>query len=70
MTSTELFPVSTAKALPDIQHDEEAGHIKQNDDSDAFSAIDPKAENKLRRKLDMRILPWIMLLYFLSYLDR
>ena len=27
-------------------------------------------EKKLRRKLDLTILPWIMMLYFLSYMDR
>jgi hypothetical protein len=27
-------------------------------------------ERKLRRKLDFTILPWIMLMYFLSYMDR
>lgn len=28
------------------------------------------AEKKLLRKLDITILPWIMLMYFLSYMDR
>ena len=27
-------------------------------------------EKKLRRKLDLTILPWIMMMYFLSYMDR
>lgn len=31
---------------------------------------DPEAERRLVRKLDRTILPWIMLLYLLSYLDR
>lgn len=31
---------------------------------------DPDAERRLVRKLDRTILPWIMLLYLLSYLDR
>lgn len=31
---------------------------------------DPAAERRLVRKLDRTILPWIMLLYLLSYLDR
>jgi len=30
----------------------------------------PEAERKLRRKLDFTILPWIMMMYFLSYMDR
>ncbi|KAM5342182.1 hypothetical protein ACJ41O_015213 [Fusarium nematophilum] len=31
---------------------------------------DPEAEKRLVRKLDRTILPWIMLLYLLSYIDR
>ena len=31
---------------------------------------DPEAERRLVRKLDRTILPWIMLLYLLSYIDR
>lgn len=31
---------------------------------------DPAAERRLLRKLDCVILPWIMLMYFLSYMDR
>lgn len=31
---------------------------------------DPEKERRLVRKLDMTILPWVMLLYLLSYLDR
>jgi hypothetical protein len=31
---------------------------------------DPAAERRLVRKLDRTILPWIMLLYLLSYIDR
>ena len=33
-------------------------------------AIDPKKEKKLVRKLDMYIIPPVMLLYLLSFLDR
>ena len=31
------------------------------------SAIDP---NKLKRKIDFRLLPWLTLLYLMSFLDR
>lgn len=31
---------------------------------------DPDREKRLVRKLDRTILPWIMLLYLLSYIDR
>jgi hypothetical protein len=37
---------------------------------DAPAMPDPEAERRLVRKLDRTILPWIMLLYLLSYLDR
>lgn len=31
---------------------------------------DPEKERRLVRKLDRTVLPWIMLLYLLSYIDR
>lgn len=34
------------------------------------SVPNPEAERRLVRKLDRTILPWIMLLYLLSYIDR
>jgi hypothetical protein len=34
------------------------------------SLPDPEKERRLVRKLDRTILPWIMLLYLLSYIDR
>lgn len=36
----------------------------------AAYAIDPKKEKKLVRKLDAYIIPPVMLLYLLSFLDR
>ena len=32
--------------------------------------IDPSTEKKLVRKLDLNILPWVLLLYLFSFLDR
>lgn len=32
--------------------------------------IDPKKERKLVRKLDLHIIPLVMLLYLLSFIDR
>jgi len=32
--------------------------------------IDPIAEKKLIRKLDWRLIPWLSLLYLISFLDR
>jgi hypothetical protein len=33
-------------------------------------AIDPEAEKKLVRKIDMHILPCMFIMYLLSYMDR
>jgi hypothetical protein len=32
--------------------------------------IDPVAEKKLLRKLDWKLIPWLCLLYLISFLDR
>ena len=32
--------------------------------------IDPQAERRLLRKLDWRLIPWLSLLYLMSFLDR
>ncbi len=32
--------------------------------------IDPDAEKRLVRKLDWRLIPWLCLLYLISFLDR
>lgn len=32
--------------------------------------IDPIAEKNLVRKLDLRLIPWLSLLYLISFLDR
>lgn len=35
-----------------------------------YASIDPKEERKLIRKLDIHIIPVVMLLYLLSFIDR
>ena len=40
------------------------------DDGSYVESIDPAAEKRLVRKLDRHIIPIIMLLYLLSFLDR
>ncbi|KAF9869578.1 major facilitator superfamily transporter [Colletotrichum karsti] len=57
-TDTELVSVT---AHSDSQADAEAAHNY---------AIDPVAEAKLLRKVDLRALPMIFLLYFFTFLDR
>lgn len=48
-------------------NDEESGKRVMTIIPDTPSAED---EKQLLRKLDLTILPWIMLMYFLSYMDR
>ncbi|KAJ3537536.1 hypothetical protein NM208_g6273 [Fusarium decemcellulare] len=48
----------------------EDGQIPNNKVEEAPFVPDPEAERQLVRKLDRTILPWIMLLYLLSYIDR
>jgi len=38
------------------------------DDGDFY--VDPVAEKKLMRKLDWKLIPWLCLLYLISFLDR
>lgn len=38
--------------------------------SDETFIIDPEAERKVIRKLDWRLIPWLSLLYLISFLDR
>ena len=48
-----------------------ADHVEHCKEPCEVAALpDPEAEKRLVRKLDRTILPWIMLLYLLSYLDR
>lgn len=50
----------------------ESLHVEEmvKEDSGQLEQPSPEAEKRLLRKLDMTILPWIMLMYFLSYMDR
>lgn len=53
----------------DCLHLEDDG-IKAKEAVEVPYVPDPGAERRLVRKLDRTILPWIMLLYLLSYIDR
>ncbi|KAL4794351.1 histidine phosphatase superfamily [Aspergillus venezuelensis] len=44
--------------------------VPETDSSSDISAIDAKAEKKLIRKMDYYILPFVVLLYLFSFLDR
>lgn len=44
--------------------------VKANDRNIERYEIDPEAEKKLLRKLDMRVVPMLWFLYMLAFLDR
>lgn len=51
----------------------EAGHVELKGDQaidDPYMIIDRKAEKKLLWKLDLHVLPPLMVLFMLSFLDR
>lgn len=55
-----------------IDSDVEKAHIGQTESVNQhhFHNVDPEAEKKLVRKLDRRLVPLVMGLYLLAYLDR
>jgi hypothetical protein len=61
----ELNGVSTTGLAPDLD-----GVTFQKLTDQPLPEIDRVAEKKLLRKLDVHIVPFAMLLYILSYLDR
>lgn len=51
--------------------DDESNHIETaTGGADEPLAIDSEAERKLLRKCDLRLLPPLMLVFFLSFMDR
>lgn len=40
------------------------------DQADALENIDPKMEARIRRKLDMRVVPMATLIYLMAFIDR
>lgn len=50
--------------------EEKGAQVPEMDLSPDFPSIDEKAEKKLIRKMDMYILPFVVLLYLFSFLDR
>lgn len=56
------------------QYDGRDPHVPQSSKSDEIERqleeVDPLFETKLVRKLDLFIIPVVMLLYLLSFLDR
>lgn len=55
----------------ELEHDDAASKHKEMADMEAGGdAIDPIAEKKLVRKIDLLILPCMWIMYLLSYMDR
>lgn len=55
------------EASPDA---EPVGSLKSDEVERQLGEVDPVVEAKLVRKLDLYIIPVVMLLYLLSFLDR
>lgn len=49
---------------------EEARHAEINGATAAAQGIDPEMEKRVVRKLDWNLVPLVMVLYLLSFLDR
>jgi hypothetical protein len=60
------------KMDPGVSKDESCFHLEDGNKHGEETPYQPDAaaERRLVRKLDRTILPWIMLLYLLSYIDR
>lgn len=56
-------PVSGDVEKQDVSHSEQGGDALQRH-------VDAATEKRLVRKLDMRLVPLVMVLYLLAYLDR
>ncbi|KAF1807991.1 MFS general substrate transporter [Eremomyces bilateralis CBS 781.70] len=70
-----MVDISEEKAFdtvrsPSIPDKPSVVQAKQDPHDDAYIPIDAHAERKLVRKLDLYIIPVVMLLYLLSFLDR
>lgn len=59
---------SQSKSFASSAGAEEIEFETHSEDDDYY--IDPEAEKRLMRKLDWRLIPWLCLLYLISFLDR
>lgn len=66
MATTRRDTTEAGTHLPDIEKDFN-GQRAQDGDSIHF---DPAAERRVVRKIDLRLMPLVMFLYLLAYLDR
>ena len=59
-----------AEVIQEVEHARNPESGPLGDEKGSAVLPDVNAEKRLLRKLDRTILPWIMLMYFLSYMDR
>jgi len=63
-------PDSTKSKAEDGDHDEIDYSSQLENAVDPSKDFDQARENALLRKMDLHIVPWLSLLYLLSFLDR
>lgn len=61
--------VGRASSEPSVSEKHDVGHIEANDASEEVEE-DPIEAKRVVRKIDMRIIPLLMFLYTLTFLDR
>lgn len=71
---------TSTKSKDDLQSDENAAHIEneksqntiadQGESGQDVPVVDPETEKKLIRKLDLHIIPMVMWMYLMSFMDR
>lgn len=70
----QFHPITARMSDVEKQYEGRVPHAPQSTKSDEIERqlgeVDPLYETKLVRKLDLYIIPVVMLLYLLSFLDR
>ncbi|KIM68309.1 hypothetical protein SCLCIDRAFT_1017899 [Scleroderma citrinum Foug A] len=70
MSSTPSFESPSKKVANDIQVDERTASMEKINLYNAHVDVSGVDERQLIRKIDMRTIPWLSLLYLLCFLDR
>ena len=69
-SSTDRFPEGKLNTMPDSNSDTEAKAASYTDGQPSNLILGGPEEKALIRKLDLHIIPVVMTLYLLSFLDR
>lgn len=63
--------MSDKKTSTTTDHEKELSVSYSHEDQvDVLENIDPKLEARIRRKLDMRVVPMATLIYLMAFIDR